>query len=583
MSTDSKSTTSKSTSAACGIRVFASSLASTRDSVAAARAELGDQRFQHIIAFFSIEHEAELLVSALQSAFPEIPVSGCSTAGEVGPLGMMQGGLVLIAFPETGFRVLSEVISVADEPGVKRATDIARRLKVQISDGHNSSMMGNTFALMLVDGLSNKEEALTAAVHWGLGDIELIGGSAGDGLAFRRTALVHNGNIVQASALLFVIESAFPFRIFKTQNFEPTPIKLVVTAADTENRIVYELNAEPAAREYAAAIGLLPAELGPFSFASYPLVVKVGGDYYCRSIRNMNPDGSLSFFCAIDEGLVRAIPSRGAGETLVRIHQVNTRRIIHARVPVEEGRAAVAGDYAIAGVAGTGARIRLDFLDPGGAVTGKLLPTGKVREQMAIAGHAAPFEVSIVDAAVPIVYVAAAGVGLTGAETPDAIEAKPGVMALLDQIRRAAGVRIGQGATPDAVGLQLPRVAVVAPPIRFTSLDGRSHAPDDYDIATRMISMERAHRAIPGTGGLNLGVAARIEGSIPHALARASKAAAEIRVGNPSGLVSVGAEVTRAGGVWTAGSAVLFRTARRLMQGEVAVRAGVFESTDGAG
>ena len=89
-----------------------------------------------------------------------------------------------------------------------------------------------------------------------------------------------------------------------TQNFEPTPIKLVVTAADVENRIVHELNAEPAAREYAAAIGLQPNDLGPFSFASYPLVVKVGGDYYCRSIRNMNPDGSLSFFCAIDEGLV---------------------------------------------------------------------------------------------------------------------------------------------------------------------------------------------------------------------------------------------------------------------------------------
>ena len=95
-----------------------------------------------------------------------------------------------------------------------------------------------------------------------------------------------------------------PFRVFKTQNFVPTQIKLVVTAADTENRIVHELNAEPAAREYAAAIGLLPDDLGPFSFASYPLVVKVGGDYYCRSIRNMNPDGSLSFFCAIDEGLV---------------------------------------------------------------------------------------------------------------------------------------------------------------------------------------------------------------------------------------------------------------------------------------
>ena len=153
---------------------------------------------------------------------------------------------------------------------------------------------------------------------------------------------------------------------------------------------------------------------------------------------------------------------------------------------------------------------------------------------------------------------------LTGAESPDEIEAKPGVMALLDQIRREAGVRIGQGATPEAVGLQLPRVAVVAAPVAFTSLDGQKYDAGDYDIATRMISMERAHRAIPGTGGLNLGVAARIEGTIPHGLARSANAAGEIRVGNPSGLVSVGAEVACKGGVWRADSAVLFRTARRL-------------------
>jgi 2-methylaconitate isomerase len=278
---------------------------------------------------------------------------------------------------------------------------------------------------------------------------------------------------------------------------------------------------------------------------------------------------------AIDEGLIKVRDGGRDGEQLVRIHQVNTKRIIHARVPVEGGRAAVAGDYTIAGVSGTGARIRLDFLDPGGAVTGKLLPTGKVREQIIVAGQAAPFDVSIVDATVPIVYVAAAQIGLTGAESPDAIEAKPGVMALLDQIRRAAGVRIGQGATPEAVGLQLPRVAVVAAPVAFQSLDGQTYRPEEYDIATRMISMERAHRAIPGTGGLNLGVAARIEGTIPNGLARSASAAGEIRVGNPSGLVSVGAEVACNEGEWQAGSAVLFRTARRLMQGEVAVRAGV--------
>lgn len=298
------STSAKSRRAACGIQVAASSQPTVRDAVRACATEFGTEPLQHIIVFFSSEHDIDVLICELNLAFPDTPVSGCSTAGEVGPLGMMQGGIVMIAFPEAGFRVLSEVIPGADQAGVERASEIARRLKTQMILGSNRAVRDNVFALALIDGLSNKEEALIAAIHWSLDDIELVGGSAGDGLAFQRTQLIHRNTPVRGGAILFVIESDAPFAVFKTQNFEPTLIKLVVTAADAENRIVYELNAEPASREYAAAIGLMPNELGPFSFASYPLVVKVGGDYYCRSIRNMNPDGSLSFFCAIDEGVV---------------------------------------------------------------------------------------------------------------------------------------------------------------------------------------------------------------------------------------------------------------------------------------
>jgi hypothetical protein len=294
----------KSRRAACGICVAASSQPVARDAIAACAAELRGETYQHIIVFFSSEHDISVLIGELTAAFPDTPVSGCSTAGEVGPLGMTQGGIVLIAFPEAGFRVLSEVIPGTDQAGVERASEIARRLKTQIILGSDRSARDNVFAMVLIDGLSNKEEALIAAIHWSLDDIELVGGSAGDGLAFQRTSLIHRNAPVCGGAILFVVDSHAPFAVFKTQNFEPTPIKLVVTSADAENRIVYELNAEPAAREYAAAIGLMPDDLGPFSFASYPLVVKVGGDYYCRSIRNMNPDGSLSFFCAIDEGLV---------------------------------------------------------------------------------------------------------------------------------------------------------------------------------------------------------------------------------------------------------------------------------------
>ncbi len=260
--------------------------------------------FAHLLAFYSTSYDPDELASSLSAAFPGIPISGCSTAGEITPSGMTDGGIVLTAFPAHSFRVHAGLIEGVGAFAVERASDVVRQLRSKLKLDRLARHGDRAFAIMLVDGLSNSEEMVVAAVHWAVDDVQLIGGSAGDALAFKRTSLIHQGRVARDAAVLIMVETDVPFRVFKTQNFEPTPVKLVVTAADTEKRIVYELNAEPAAREYAAAIGLLPDDLGPFSFASHPLVVKVGGDYYCRSIRNMNADGSLTFFCAIDEGLV---------------------------------------------------------------------------------------------------------------------------------------------------------------------------------------------------------------------------------------------------------------------------------------
>lgn len=288
----------------CGIGVASTRAPAVRDAMSELRAALAGD-YQHIIAFFSVDYDAREVAAGLADAFPKIEISGCSTSGGIGPAGLMESGILLIAFPRKGFRIQTGVIEDVGASGVERASELVRELKAKIGAHHGDEKLAErVFGIMLVDGLSNSEELLVAAVHWACGDMQLIGGSAGDGLSFKQTSLIHGGRALSRSAILIMVESEFPFRIFKTSNFEPTQIKLVVTAADTENRTVHELNAEPAAREYASAIGLMPDELGPFSFASYPLVVKVGGDYYCRSIRNMNPDGSLSFFCAIDEGLV---------------------------------------------------------------------------------------------------------------------------------------------------------------------------------------------------------------------------------------------------------------------------------------
>ncbi len=288
----------------CGIEIAFSDKASTKEAVAELQQSLSHVNLQHIIVLFSTKYDPEALCWALNESFPDVGVSGCTTAGVISPQGNMHGGILVIAFPQNGFRVISGAIENVRHSGVESASQVAGGL---ISHFQNTSPCGaiqNAFALLLIDGLSNFEEKIVAAINWEIGDVQLIGGSAGDDLEFKKTTLISEGRVLSEGAVLLLVETEVPFRVFKTQNFDPTSKKLIVTKADTENRIVYELNAEPAAHEYASTVGLMTDDLGPFSFASYPLVVRVGGDYYCRSIRNMNPDGSLSFFCAIDEGLV---------------------------------------------------------------------------------------------------------------------------------------------------------------------------------------------------------------------------------------------------------------------------------------
>jgi hypothetical protein len=140
-----------------------------------------------------------------------------------------------------------------------------------------------------------------------LGDIPIFGGSAGDGLTFGPTYIFFNGACYPNSAALAVIHSRRPFKVFKTQHFVESDRKMVVTEAIPEKRIVTEINGEPAGMEYAKVVGMEVDQLSPMIFAGYPVVLKVGGNYYVRSIQQVNSDGSLTFYCAIDEGIVLTV------------------------------------------------------------------------------------------------------------------------------------------------------------------------------------------------------------------------------------------------------------------------------------
>ena len=271
---------------------------------------------------------------------------------------------------------------------------------------------------------------------------------------------------------------------------------------------------------------------------------------------------------AVDEGLIR--PN---GDTaVVRIFNTNTGKIIRSTFPLQDWRAAVDGSLEIPGVAGSGAPVRLDFLSPGGAVTGKLLPTGNVVDRMDVPG-VGPIDVSMVDAANPCVFVRAGDIGLIGNELPDALDANIEVLERLQQIRRAAAVAMGIAASEAEARRSnaVPAIGFVAPPMQAPTLSGETILRDQIDLTARFISNGQPHRALPLTASLCTSVAARIKGTLPFQALIAHPAGA-VRIGMPSGILTVDAEVGRSpDGIWTAHSGAFYRTARRLFDGRIYV------------
>lgn len=277
---------------------------------------------------------------------------------------------------------------------------------------------------------------------------------------------------------------------------------------------------------------------------------------------------------AVDEGLVEA----DDGPIEVRLYNTNTDKTVLNRFEVRGGRAAVTGDTVVDGVSGSGAPVELVFPDPGGAVTGRLLPTGNPVDTLAPVDHP-EIEASLVDATNPVVFIRAADLGLTGAEGPDAIAADRDLMRRLEAIRRAAAVAMGLADDPEDAARNWqssPKIAMVAAPQDATLLDNSTQKSADVDLTARVISMGIPHRAIPQTSALCMAVAANVGGTLPAEL-RGSGGEGPVRIGHPSGHQSITAVVEGDGGNASAVEVSVTRTVRRLMAGEVYVPTAVLE------
>ena len=281
---------------------------------------------------------------------------------------------------------------------------------------------------------------------------------------------------------------------------------------------------------------------------------------------------------AVDESLVDA----SGDEARVVIHNTNTSKLVIATFPLEEGRAAVDGALQIPGVAGSGAAVRLEFLDPGGAGSGKLLPTGNTLDVLEVPGIG-EVQASLVDAANSCVFIEAARVGLSGTESPTELDGRNELMEILETIRCVAGVAMGLGASRHDIRYRSPsnpKIGLVAAPLDATDLGGRALSANDADLTARMISMGNTHRALPLTGALCLGVAARIAGTVVNRHTRSLRdEQARLRIQQPSGLTVVGAEVDEDRQGWHARRVSVYRTQRRLFEGSVLIPASRYAST----
>ncbi|WP_066271780.1 2-methylaconitate cis-trans isomerase PrpF family protein [Hydrogenophaga palleronii] len=279
-----------------------------------------------------------------------------------------------------------------------------------------------------------------------------------------------------------------------------------------------------------------------------------------------NMSSSIGPF-AIDE---RLLPTPPDGPICVRIHNTNTRKIIHAHFEVRDGQSVEAGTLEIPGVDGPGAPVRLDFLSPGGASTGRLLPTGSPLDELQTTALGAT-RASLVDAANACVFVPAAAVGLVGTELPDEIAAHPTALEQLKQLRLAASVAMGISASLEEAAAKpmIPLIAIVSPPADSITLDGERIAASQVDLVVRMISSGQPHRALPLTGSLCTAVAMQIEGTVVHEAARAERDATALRLAMPSGVLTVAAKVSHGASGWHADSGCFYRTTRRLFDGHV--------------
>jgi len=266
------------------------------------------------VVYCSANYNLAVLEKALAETFTDIPLIGCTTAGEIGPDGLSDNGLTGFTICSNKVTVSTELIS-SDNFNSESANAAYNKLCLErdkkVPDASKPNTDWKDFLFVICDGVSQMEERIVSTLHTGASDVPIVGGSAADYDRFEKTYVYHQGKFHANSSIISLVSTRLPFTIFKTENFVEKPgKKMVVTEADCSRRIVTEIDGLPASEGYAELFDIDEKDLTLNFYAEHPVAVKLGNELFVRAITHTTKEQSdknpsaLKFACAIDVGIV---------------------------------------------------------------------------------------------------------------------------------------------------------------------------------------------------------------------------------------------------------------------------------------
>jgi hypothetical protein len=270
--------------------------------ILAMRRQLDQDRLSLAMLFVDPALGCDAVAAALQRHWPGAPVIGCTGWGHVSSLGLGPATISGASLAEPDFVAVSDRLVGMLDFRPDACWTVLKHLVARLERRSAGCTEANTFAMLLMGGNPMHEERVVNTIYAALGGFNLFGGTANrtnpaDGW------VIDQGRVSRDSAVVALIRTERPFTLFSSHNFRGTGRRLVITGARPSERLVTEINGEPAADEYARLLGVSVEDLRLRLYIERPIAVKIGDQYYLRSIERVNADGTLLFACALEIGM----------------------------------------------------------------------------------------------------------------------------------------------------------------------------------------------------------------------------------------------------------------------------------------